>query len=387
MEETLSCDLCKFTFDTRLERNDHLLTHFKQLHCELCGKSVLKIGDLLLELHGPKQCHRNNTGSQHQIDGTKNCQDENVRSKRENVSTTRNKRARRQSKNTEAKLIVLAEPLKTETSENSLDSRRKSGRVRKRITYASDSDGDNVSIASIVRDSKQSILDSVEVTLHIKNESPPPDEAGASSDDADYAPDIKQEDAMSDSEHSYGENHLELKTDHPDGAVSGDEILDGQTADEDEYKPPQEEGSNAGRKRNKPQPMSIPCSLCGALFRTQRSLQIHEKQAHGISPSTLCDICNKVFTSVGNLKQHKQTHNETRRYICSYCGKGFNLHFNLKDHINEHTGAKPYVCGVCGKAFGKASHRVAHMRVSVLSFSRIFSLEFYVTGVSPDSPV
>lgn len=60
------------------------------------------------------------------------------------------------------------------------------------------------------------------------------------------------------------------------------------------------------------------------------------------------------------------------RYICSYCGKGFNLHFNLKDHMNEHTGERPYICSICGKAFGKASHRVAHLRVSNHNLSLLF---------------
>ena len=66
-----------------------------------------------------------------------------------------------------------------------------------------------------------------------------------------------------------------------------------------------------GRQSDK----TIPCQLCDELFRTQRSLGIHEKAVHGKLPSTECDICGKKFSSVGNLTTHKHTHSDTRRYL------------------------------------------------------------------------
>lgn len=262
-------------------------------------------------------------------------------------------------------LRVMVEPIETHESDEISPSRRKSGRVRKKVKYNSDSDdAQPISRRAKKRDSH----------VNTKIEKNIDEIPGVITTDTLVKEESLQEssDAWSLSAHD-----IPLRTDRPDGAVSADEILDGATADEDDYMPTSSECSSK-KRRNPPQPLNIPCSVCKTLFRTQRTLQIHEKQAHGISPSTECDICKKIFTSVGNLKQHKQTHNDTRRYICSYCGKGFNLHFNLKDHINEHTGAKPYVCGVCGKAFGKASHRVAHMRVSktcILNLSLIFILK------------
>ena len=36
----------------------------------------------------------------------------------------------------------------------------------------------------------------------------------------------------------------------------------------------------------------------------------------------VCDICNKVFASVTNLKIHRRLHTGERPFVCSMCNKG-----------------------------------------------------------------
>lgn len=351
--EFYPCELCKLGFDTRQERIDHIINHFTQIQCDLCGKTILKICDLILEVHGNENCcasidfNRTNGDTENVIDVDDSALNSRLPPK--------------------AIVNLFSNELKIAANPNISDksneirtnaSRRKSGRVRKKVCYNADADdGDNKPISHRIK--RKNLVNNLSDNLKSEHI----DETNIKSEgDDNYGYDsfLKEEhctiDESTDVDWSVGGNPT-LKIDRPDDAVLAEEILDGATADEEDYVP------KIQRKRNAPKPLNIPCSICRTLFRTQRALQMHEKQVHGISPSTECDICKKIFTSVGNLKQHKQTHNDTRRYICSYCGKGFNLHFNLKDHINEHTGEKPYVCVVCGKAFGKASHRVAHMRV------------------------
>lgn len=335
-----TCELCESSFDTQKQRSDHILDHFKRQQCESCGKITFKICDIIFELHdGADDCCRPTVSSPHSSDGA-------------DMVTSSNRIGSMPAQVIDlmgGEFEIVVAPVKSENAERhsktDVVARRKSGRVRKRkIRY--NSGDDDVPISN---DSTEKVTTDVN--------SVPNDNSSESMVKEEHLDGSTTDDGWS------VDGRPALRTDRPEGAISADEIVDGGTADEDEYLPVQMQKCRKVKPKTT-RPLNIPCNMCHTLFRTQRTLQIHQRAEHGINPSTECDICKKVFTSVGNLKQHKQTHNDTRRYICSYCGKGFNLHFNLKDHMNEHTGEKPYVCGVCGKAFGKASHRVAHMRVS-----------------------
>lgn len=350
------CDLCKISFNTQQECSEHILSHFKRQQCDSCGKIIYKICNLIFELHSvASDCCRPTSTSSHQNNGA------DVVTSSNRVGSVPTQIINLMDK----ELELITAPVKNGTSggEGLATSRRYSSRMTKKVCYNSHNDDVPMKQWARVDDSGNYAVAKLEI-------SPVDDNDTYSSESL-----IKQEhldESTTDDGWSI-DGQPPLRTDRPEGAISADEILDGGTADEEDYLPV---GVPKSRKikQKTPRPLNIPCSECRTLFRTQRSLQIHQRAEHGINPSTECDICKKVFTSVGNLKQHKQTHNDTRRYICSYCGKGFNLHFNLKDHMNEHTGEKPYVCGVCGKAFGKASHRVAHMRVYILSLQKSNSI-------------
>lgn len=332
-DDFLACDLCEYIFESHEKRSKHILNHFKCEQCESCGKVVYKICDMIFELHGEdSSCCRQTSATMYQEknDGAAV------------LVTTSNRIGKMPARiaeflsNDELEFVVDSDKQTICAVDEPMEklSRRKSNRVRKKVrSYISEDDDD------VLLNRRTLAVTKLEITL----------------DNNSTEATVKEE---------HLEEHLEVHLEEPtadDGRSLAKSDVD--TIVEHTYLTDNKRKKCTTKPRPH-RPLSIPCPQCHTLFRTQRTLQIHQKSKHGINPSTECDVCNKVFTSVGNLKQHKQTHNDTRRYICSYCGKGFNLHFNLKDHMNEHTGAKPYVCGICGKAFGKASHRVAHMRVN-----------------------
>lgn len=307
------CDLCKCVFDSRQDRMDHLLTHFLQSNCESCGKPVLKICDLLLDIHGADSCCKStivasNVGSQDDF-GIVKSNDELAMSQSEDGIIIQNCMLDAEPPAKEKSKVSnkWALPSETNKSRISPQPQRKSSRVRKKVKYHTDSDDDETAILhrGKRKDSLCNATSNVSPECHLEMEM-------LSADTSDIPIKLEDIDNTNDAWSPPGDD-VPFKIHRPDGAISSDEILDGDTADENTYLSIRRSESAARKKRNPPQPLNIPCSVCRTLFRTQRTLQIHEKQAHGISPSTECDICNKIFTSVGNLKQHKQTHNDTRR--------------------------------------------------------------------------
>lgn len=53
-----------------------------------------------------------------------------------------------------------------------------------------------------------------------------------------------------------------------------------------------------------------------------------------------CLVCDKFFTTVGNLNIHLKIHAGEKPYKCNVCGKGFIQSNNLATHTKIHTGEK-----------------------------------------------
>ncbi len=71
----------------------------------------------------------------------------------------------------------------------------------------------------------------------------------------------------------------------------------------------------------------------------------------------ICEICEKVYTTKKNLKNHfTAAHDENRKvFNCNICTKSFHKQNSLKVHTKTvHKSYKDYKCESCGKLFSEA---------------------------------
>lgn len=122
-------------------------------------------------------------------------------------------------------------------------------------------------------------------------------------------------------------------------------------------------GKSTGEKRLR----QFQCDICHKYFLSKRTIASHMKLQHEKTTRDtkrlVCDICNRVCSSIGNLNKHKEIHDDAKNYVCSFCGKSFRVKFNMLEHLNSHTGNRPNQCTICDKSYGRRSHLRVHMRM------------------------
>ena len=101
---------------------------------------------------------------------------------------------------------------------------------------------------------------------------------------------------------------------------------------------------------------------CNKKYSISSRYQVHRRTHEGKKPF-LCQICNKSFNEKGNLKTHLRFHSELRPFQCPHCSKNYKTNGHLKDHIEiQHNKIKKYICNICNKKFGRISTLKAHIR-------------------------
>ena len=109
-------------------------------------------------------------------------------------------------------------------------------------------------------------------------------------------------------------------------------------------------------------PYSCKFPGCNKKYSIESRYQVHLRTHIGTKPF-ICQICNKSFNEKGNLKTHLRFHSELRPFKCPYCTKSYKTNGHLKDHIEiQHNLIKKYCCQFCKKNFGRISTLKAHIR-------------------------
>ncbi|KAL2078051.1 hypothetical protein ACEWY4_025736 [Coilia grayii] len=146
----------------------------------------------------------------------------------------------------------------------------------------------------------------------------------------------------------------------------------------------QEHGeSGAGGEAEK----SHVCEHCGRAYRHAGSLLNH-KNSHKMG-SFFCSVCQKEFTNLMALKNHRRIHTEPKRYQCLECGKAFRVSTQLICHRRIHTKEKPFSCLLCDKRFSSKSNLRHHQKMhqnSQASYEASFDMDpssFMGLGVDP----
>uniref|UniRef100_A0A7G3ACI4 Putative c2h2-type zn-finger protein n=1 Tax=Lutzomyia longipalpis TaxID=7200 RepID=A0A7G3ACI4_LUTLO len=116
--------------------------------------------------------------------------------------------------------------------------------------------------------------------------------------------------------------------------------------------------SSPKRKRNTKKYI---CDVCEKSFQGLNDLRKHAR-IHNDERPYPCPQCDKKFRQAGCLKNHVASqHGSDVQYICDYCNKAFPIKERLRLHLRIHTGEKPYKCTICPKQFARGGQLSQHM--------------------------
>ena len=110
------------------------------------------------------------------------------------------------------------------------------------------------------------------------------------------------------------------------------------------------------------------CKICSVKFVSYSQLKLHMRKIHQDNfKNILCDVCGKVFSTIGIRNTHMKTvHSEAKPFSFGQCEKSFSTAGIKKSHIrnmhSEHqTSHLP--CEECGKLFRFAGSLKTHIEL------------------------
>ncbi|CAL8266813.1 unnamed protein product [Merluccius merluccius] len=104
-----------------------------------------------------------------------------------------------------------------------------------------------------------------------------------------------------------------------------------------------------------------PCEICGRIFNSIGNLERHKIIHTGVK-SHSCDQCSKSFARKDMLKEHLRVHDDIRDFLCAECGKGMKTKHALRHHMKLHKGIKEYECKECNRKFAQKVNMLKHYK-------------------------
>ncbi|XP_057661574.1 zinc finger protein 70-like isoform X22 [Diorhabda carinulata] len=121
--------------------------------------------------------------------------------------------------------------------------------------------------------------------------------------------------------------------------------------------------SNLRRHRITHQEKTFACDMCPKVFHQKYNLEYHKNFKHFRKFTCKCYYCDQVCLNKNGLKLHiDNVHLNKYKFGCEKCPKGYNSKSELEKHIKfDHEGLR-YNCLVCEKHFKDNNHFKQHIK-------------------------
>ncbi|XP_077198880.1 PR domain zinc finger protein 15 isoform X2 [Paroedura picta] len=100
-----------------------------------------------------------------------------------------------------------------------------------------------------------------------------------------------------------------------------------------------------------------PCEICGRIFNSIGNLERHKLIHTGVK-SHACEQCGMKTKHA--LRHHMKLHKGIKEYECMECHRKFAQKVNMLKHYKRHTGIKDFMCELCGKTFSERNTMETH---------------------------